>query len=66
LAARYNITVATARKWKAREDVQDLTHRPHKLSTILTPGQEAIVVEIRRMLLCVLPASLHEIPTCPC
>lgn len=51
LAARYNITVATARKWKAREDVQDLTHRPHKLSTILTPAQEAIVVELRRMVL---------------
>ena len=42
---------ATARKWKNREDVQDRSHRPHKLSTTLTPGQEAVVVELRRTLL---------------
>ena len=42
---------ATARKWKNRDDVQDLSHRPHKLSTTLTPGQEAVVVELRRTLL---------------
>lgn len=40
VAERYNITVATARKWKAREHAQDLSHRPHKLSTTLTPAQE--------------------------
>ena len=27
LACRYNITVATARKWKGREDSQDRSHR---------------------------------------
>ena len=27
-AERYDITPATARKWKAREDVQDRSHRP--------------------------------------
>jgi transposase-like protein len=51
LAERYNISVATARKWKTREGTQDLTHRPHKLSTTLTPAQEAIVVELRRLVL---------------
>lgn len=51
VAERYNITVATARKWKLRETPEDLSHRPHKLSTTLTPSQEAIVVELRRMLL---------------
>ena len=51
LAERYNITKATARKWKSRETTEDLSHRPHKLSTTLTPGQEAIVVELRRLLL---------------
>jgi transposase InsO family protein len=51
LAERYNITKATARKWKSRETTQDLSHRPHKLSTTLTPGQEALVVELRRLLL---------------
>ena len=47
LAERYNISRATAAKWKGRETAQDLSHRPHKLSTTLTPAQEAIVVELR-------------------
>lgn len=51
LAALYNVSKATARKWKTREDVQDRSHRPHKLSTTLTPGEEAVVVELRRTLL---------------
>ena len=51
LAERYNISRATAAKWKGRDTPQDLSHRPHKLSTTLTPGQEAIVVELRRTVL---------------
>ena len=51
LAERYNVSKATARKWKHRDNVQDLTHPPHKLRTTLTPGQEAVVVRLRRMLL---------------
>ncbi|MFG6415830.1 IS481 family transposase, partial [Roseateles sp. DC23W] len=38
LAERYNISRQTARKWRNREDVQDRSHRPHKLSTTLTEG----------------------------
>lgn len=30
---------------------EDLSHRPHKVSTTLTAMQEALVVELRRMLL---------------
>ena len=51
LAERYNITQATARKWKHREDAQDRSHRPHKLSTTLNPAQEVLAVELRRTLL---------------
>ena len=51
LACRYNITVATARKWKELEDSQDRSHRPHTLNTTLTPAQELLVVELRRMVL---------------
>ena len=47
LAKRYNISVATARKWKQRDSQEDLSHRPHKLCTTLTPAQEAIVVALR-------------------
>ncbi len=53
LAELYNISVATARKWKKREDVLDRSHRAHDLGTTLSPAQEAVVVEIRR--LCLLP-----------
>jgi len=51
LAERYNISRATAAKWKGRETPHDLSHRPHKLSTTLTPGEEAIAVELRSTLL---------------
>ena len=47
LAERYNISLATARKWKGRECPQDLSHRPLKLSTTLSPAQETIAVELR-------------------
>jgi hypothetical protein len=51
LASRYNVTPATARKWKSREDCQDRSHRPNTLNTTLTPTQELLVVELRRMVL---------------
>ena len=44
LAERYNITVATARKWKGREDAQDRSHRPHRLATTMTSAQELLAV----------------------
>lgn len=34
LADRYNVSVATVRKWKRRETPEDLSHRPHSLSTV--------------------------------
>ena len=51
LAKRYDISIATARKWKGRDDAQDRSHRPHTLATTLSVGQELLVVELRRMLL---------------
>ena len=47
LAERYNISRATAATWKGRKTPQDLSNRPHKLSTTLAPGEEAIAVELR-------------------
>ncbi|NDV13197.1 hypothetical protein [Crenobacter caeni] len=47
LAARYNVTVDTTRKWKQRESVETRTHTAHCLQTTLTPTQERIVVELR-------------------
>lgn len=51
LARRYNVSELTVAKWKGRESVLDRSHRPHTLSTTLSPAQEAIVVELRRLLL---------------
>ena len=51
LAAIYNISRSTVRKWQRRETSADASHRPHTLYTALTPAQEAIVVELRRSLL---------------
>ena len=51
LSERYNVSVATVRKWRGREDPQDRSHRAHKLSTTLTPAQEVLAVELRRTVL---------------
>ncbi len=51
LARRFNITEATARKWRARTEFQDRSHTAHRLQTRLTPAQEAIVVQLRKTLL---------------
>ncbi len=51
LALRYGVSEETARKWKRRDSVQDLSATPHTLQTTLTPAQEAVVVELRRLLL---------------
>ena len=51
LADRHNVTIATIRKWKRRDDMQDRSHRPNTLATTLTPIQEVLVVELRRTLL---------------
>lgn len=51
LARRYGIGAATARKWKSRDSFVDASHTPHRLQTTLTPAQQTIVVELRRMLL---------------
>jgi len=53
VAQAYNISRGTARKWRNRSDHLDRSHRAHELPTTLSPAQELIVMEIRR--LCLLP-----------
>jgi transposase-like protein len=50
-AKKYNVTRSTIRKWRKRENQQDLSHCPYVLKTTLTPIQELIVVELRKTLL---------------
>ena len=51
LAARYGVTLDTIYRWRGRTSFQDRSHTAHQLATTLTRGQEAVVVELRRMLL---------------
>ena len=51
MARRYGVSEETARKWKRRDSVQDLSATPHTLQTTLSVAQEAVVVELRRILL---------------
>lgn len=50
LAAELNVTVSTVRRWRSRDTQHDASHTPHRLPTVMTPVQEAIVVELRRTL----------------
>ncbi len=51
LAKKYHVTIPTIQKWKSRDTVEDLSHCAHQLNTTLTPTQEIIVVELRKLLL---------------
>ena len=50
LAARYG-GQDTIRRWKSRSVFTDASHTVCRLQTTLTPAQEAIVVQLRKMLL---------------
>jgi transposase InsO family protein len=50
LARLYGVTAPTARKWRNRDSVADLSHRPNKLHCTLTEAQEAVAMEVRRTL----------------
>lgn len=51
LAKRYNLSPLTVRKWRRRASTEDASHRPHRLHARLSPGQELLVVELRKLLL---------------
>jgi len=38
LARRYNVSEATIRKWRARDDFHDRPHTAHRLQTRLKPA----------------------------
>ena len=48
LALEYNITQNTVRKWRSRESVTDMSHRPKKLRTVLSEQDEAIIITFRK------------------
>ncbi len=59
LSRLLNVSETTVRKWKKRDNQDDLSHRSHTLKTTLTPMQEYVVVELRKMLQLPLDALLQ-------
>ncbi len=51
MTKQYNVSRPTIRKWKQRDNVDDRSHRPHRLQTSLTEAQEHTVVAVRTTLL---------------
>ena len=51
LAGRYGVTLDTIYRWRWRTIFEDRSHTAHQLATTLTSAQEAVAVELRRMLL---------------
>ncbi|GGY25115.1 hypothetical protein GCM10011289_30980 [Paludibacterium paludis] len=49
LAARFNVSIPTIIKWRNRDSVEDRSHTAHRLQTRLTPAQEHIAVELRKL-----------------
>jgi hypothetical protein len=47
LALRYGVAQETARNWKQRDSVQDVSTKTHNLQTTLTPAQEAVLLELQ-------------------
>ena len=45
LVEELGVSETTIRRWRAREEVQDRPHIPHRLATTLNPMQESVVVE---------------------
>ena len=50
LARRYHLSPMTVRQWRTRAATEDASHRPPTRHT-LSPAQDVLVVELRRLLL---------------
>lgn len=59
LARLLKVSEPTIRKWRKRQDSDDASHKPHKITSSLSPAQEYVVVELRKRLL----LSLDELLT---
>lgn len=50
LASELGVSEGTVRRWRQRSQTSDRSHRPHRLTTTLTPQEECLAVELRRSL----------------
>ncbi|WP_299083014.1 IS481 family transposase [uncultured Paraglaciecola sp.] len=51
LSRELGIAESTVRSWRKRDSVQDGSHTPLRLQTTMSPVQELLVVELRKLLL---------------
>jgi transposase-like protein len=61
LAAHYGINPKTVAKWRRRASVEDARMGPEPRSTILTVGQEAVIVAFRKHTLLPLDDCLYAL-----
>ena len=47
LAEELGVSTRTVARWKARKDVADRSHRPHRIATTMTPLEERLAIELR-------------------
>ena len=50
LARELGVSERTVARWRARTEVSDRSHRPHRIATTMTPLEERLVVELRTSL----------------
>jgi transposase InsO family protein len=66
LSRRFGVGVETIARWRHRDSGKDRAHTAHRPQTTLTPGQEAIVVYLRKTLLLSLDDLLAATRECLC
>ena len=50
LASELGISQRTVARWKARDQISDRSHRPHRIATTMSPLEERLAVELRTSL----------------
>ena len=63
LARLLKVSDATVRKWRQRDNSENISNAPKKLNTTLSPAQEYVVVELRKRLLLSLDELLEVCQT---
>jgi transposase-like protein len=64
LARELGVSSRTVARWKARAEVHDRSHVPHRLLTRMTAWEEALAVELRRSLWLPLDDILEAMRRC--
>jgi transposase InsO family protein len=64
LARELGIHPRTVARWKARREVHDRSHTPHRLTTTMTAWEEALAIELRRTLGLALDDILEAMRRC--